>query len=195
EILAVVDWIGSEAVGEAVVPLRLRVVGALQRQIDRLAVLLLAFLVDLAMVDDVVLVDRPGPQESKKVMSLPGCDFRGSSGVDRGDPDVVDRALGVVLLAPLPDVSAVEPPVEAGHEVAPLKDLQLLLRALSEDLPVRPERSCDRRAAGQLHQAPSRETHGVPPRSRCTVPPPRARGKASAPRAQSSSQKSGKRRT
>ena len=177
EILPVVDRVRDVAVGEAVVLLGPRVVRALDRQVDRLAVLLLALLVDLPVVDDVVLVDRARPEEPEEVMTLLRGDLGRGGGVEGGDADVVDRDLGVVLLAPLLDVVAVEPLVVARDEVVPLQDLQLLLRALSEDLSVRAERGTHGGRSSDLQQLPSGDSHLVAPSRdrRVRRPSPRSR--------------------
>ena len=92
-------------------------------------------------------------------MTLLRRDLGGSGGVEGRDADVVDGDLGVVLLTPLLDVGAVEPLVVAGDEVVPLKELQLLLRALGEDLPPHPERGRDAGSPGDLEKLPSGDTH------------------------------------
>jgi hypothetical protein len=50
------------------------------------------------------------------------------AGTDPGDTDVVHGHFGVVLIAPLLDIFLVEPFVEGGDEVHPLKNFQSLLR-------------------------------------------------------------------
>jgi len=127
EVEAVIDGVGDEHVREPEVLLGLRVVGALDGEVDRLAVLLLALLVDLAVVDHVLFVGRPGPKEHEEIVALLRRDLCRGGGVDGRDADVVDDHLGIVLLAPLLDVLAVEPLVVVGDEVVPLEDPQRLL--------------------------------------------------------------------
>src|SRR5262249_24845809 len=152
EVLAVVDGVGRVAVAEAVVPLGPGIERALDRQFQRLAVPLLALLVDRAMVDDVVLVDRPGPWGVEEVVALLRGDLGGGDGVEAGGADVVDDDLGVVLLAPLLDVGAVEPNVIAGDEVIPLEDPQLLPAAQPVDAALDAERRADACGACELQQ-------------------------------------------
>ena len=86
EVLPVIDRVRGEAVGEAVVLLGAWVEGALDRQIDRLAVLLLALLVDLPVVDDVVLVDRAGSEEPEQVMPFFAETSEAAVGLSAGMP-------------------------------------------------------------------------------------------------------------
>ena len=129
QVLAVVDRIRHVAVREAEVLLRLRVVGAADREVDRLAELALALLVDLAVVDDVVLEDGRRTREHEQVVAL----LRGRLGLgtqwQRLERDPVDDHLDVVGLAPLLHVGVVEPVVVAQHEVVPLHDAQRARRA------------------------------------------------------------------
>src|SRR5262249_49625344 len=81
-----------------------------------------------AVVDHVLFVGRARPEEHEEVVTLLRRDFRGGRGVDGGDADVVDDHLGIVLLAPLLDVLAVEPLVVVWNEVVPLHNAYPLLR-------------------------------------------------------------------
>jgi hypothetical protein len=110
----------DEAVGESEIALGLRIVGALDREIDRLAMPLFAFGVDVVHVRDLVLVHRRRSEEQHQVMPLLRRNFRGCARLDQSEIDVVDDHLGVVLLSPFLGVSVVEPFVVSRHEVAPL---------------------------------------------------------------------------
>src|SRR5262249_24254954 len=125
----IVDRIGDEAVREGEVPLGLGVVGALDREIDRLAVFLLAFGIDVLHVDDLSLKYRRWRQEQHEVVTPLRRNFRRSAGFDQREVDVVDNHLSVVLLAPVLGVFVVEPLVVGRNEVAPLQDLQGLCGA------------------------------------------------------------------
>ncbi|MNN35075.1 hypothetical protein D3C81_1489130 [compost metagenome] len=80
------------------------------------------------MIDHLVLVHRWRRQEHEQVMSLLCRHFGRRARGQRGDADVVDHHLGIVLLAPLFHVGVVEPLVVARHEMVPLQDLQRALR-------------------------------------------------------------------
>src|SRR3989454_1522473 len=127
EVLAVVDRVRCEGRGERVVLLGLRVVRALDAQVDRFAELPLELLVDVLHVYRLLFEARRRPIEEEEVVALLGRDLGGGEGVDAGDPDVVAGHLGVVLLAPLDRVLLVEPLVVGGDEVDPLDDPELLL--------------------------------------------------------------------
>ncbi len=130
QVLAEIDRVRHETVGEAEVLLRLRVIRTLDRQLDRLAMLALAFLVDLAMVDDLLLVHWRRRQEHEQVVPFLRRYLGGGPRGQRGDPHVIDDDLGIVALAPFLHICVVEPLVIARHEVVPLEDLQGVLGCL-----------------------------------------------------------------
>jgi hypothetical protein len=134
QVRAVVDRVGDEAVGEGEVLLGLRVVGALDGEIDRLAVPLRALVVDLLHVDDLVLVNRGRRQEHHQVVPLLGRHLGSGTRGDQRQVDVVDRDRGIVLLAPFLDVFALEPGVIGRDEMAPLQDFQSVCSARRRDV-------------------------------------------------------------
>jgi len=170
QIDPVIHRIGNEAVGEAEVLLRPRVVGALDREVDRLAVLLRTLVVDLLVVDHLRLVTRCRPQEHEEIVTLLGRHLGGRARIDRWNPDVIDDHLRVVLLAPLPGICVVEPFVVGGHEVAPLENLQRVARRACrtrDDVRSHARRKSD--GTRGLHESAARHvasiflSHGIPP--------------------------------
>ncbi len=129
EIRAIVDGIGNEAVRESEVFLGLRIIGTLDRKIDRLAVLFLARGIDILHVDDLFFVDRRRREKHHQVVALLRRYFRRCARRDQAEVDVVDDYLGAIFGAPFLGVGVVEPLVVGGDEVTPLQDLQCLGRA------------------------------------------------------------------
>ena len=109
QILAIGHQRRQEGVAEAEILAGLGVVRALDREVGCLAVAPLALLVDLAMVDDLILVERGRRQQHEQVVALARLGLGGRAGRDVAEPDVVDDDLGVVLLAPGLDEALVEP--------------------------------------------------------------------------------------
>src|SRR4029450_3382037 len=67
--------------------------------------------------------------EEEYVVTFLGGHLGRRAGTDPGDTDVVHGHFGVVLIAPLLDIFLIEPFVEGGDEVHPLKNLQALFGA------------------------------------------------------------------
>src|SRR5215472_14614605 len=128
QVRAIIDGIRNVAVGEGEILLGPGIVGALDTEIDRLAIFLLALGVDILHVHHLILIDRRRSEEHHQVVALLRRHFRGSARGNEIEVDVVDDNLGIVLLAPVLGVLIVEPLVVSGHEVAPLQNFQGLRR-------------------------------------------------------------------
>jgi hypothetical protein len=126
EVLTVVHGVGGEGRRERVVLLRLRVVRALDAEVDRLAHLPLELLVDVRHVHRLLLERGRRPVEEEEVVPLLGGHLGGRARIDAGDADVVDGDIGVVLGSPLLDELLVEPLIVGRDEVDPLEDLERL---------------------------------------------------------------------
>src|SRR4029434_4158431 len=130
-----------------------RIVRALDGEIDGFAVLFFTLCIDVLHVHHLLLVERRRPVEEEYVVTFLGGHLGRRAGADSRDADVVDGQFGVVFFTPFLDIFLVEPFVEGGHEVYPLKNLQALFGAGA----VRPLRNNKGRA----------ETGGQCPGSRC----------------------------
>src|SRR5262245_60979380 len=152
QIRAVVDGVRHEAVGECEVGLGLRVIGALDSKIDRLAMPLLALGIHVVHGNYLVLEHRGRSQEQDEVMAPLCRDLGRRARFDERKIDVVDHHLRAVLLAPLLRVLAVEPLVVAGDEVAPLENLERLGRARGAHMEERAGGGGNAGGAGSNHE-------------------------------------------
>src|SRR5437868_7835518 len=126
-VLVPVARIRGVGIGEGKIFLGLRVIGGFVRQVDFFAVLALHLFIDVGHVDDLLLIRRRRREEHHQVMAFARLRFGSAAGRQVDQVDIVDRDIGVVLLAPVLGVGAVEPGVPGGDEVAPLQDLQCFL--------------------------------------------------------------------
>ena len=128
QVAAVVHRIRDVAVGKPEVFFRHRVVGALERNVERLAEFLFALDKDIAVIDDIVFIRGRWAQEHAQIVALILGDFGGGAALDAGHADIGDDDLCVVFVAPLFHESLVEPFIEGRHEVVPLHDLERAAR-------------------------------------------------------------------
>src|SRR5262249_11369994 len=147
---------------EAEVFLRLGVVGALDREVDRLAEFLLALGVDVLHVDELLFIRRRRPLEENEIVALLRRRLGGHAGGQAGDADVVDDHLRVVFLTPFFDVGLVDPLVECRYEVPPLEVLEGFFRRRAVAFPRqrqrRAETGADGARRGRLDEIASRPT-------------------------------------
>ena len=162
EVLAPVDGIRRKGRREAEVFLGFRIVGAFDREIDGLAVFLLALRVDIFHVDHLLLVERRRPVEEEYIVTFLCGHLGRRAGADPGDADVVHGHFRVVLIAPLLDIFLVEPLVEGGDEVHPLKNFQSFLRGSAVRAPRqnqgRTQSSSERPSRGRFNEIASGES-------------------------------------
>ena len=100
----------------------LGVVGALDGEVDRFAVLLFAFGVDILHIHHLLFIERRWPLEKEEVVAFLGRYLGRGARARAREADFIDGYFGIVFLAPLLDVSFVEPLVESRDEVHPLQN-------------------------------------------------------------------------
>ncbi len=156
--LEVVAWIGHVVVAEADPLARDRIVRRALAQVDDRPVRPLGVAYHVGHVEHLRLERARRRQKLKEVVTLLSRDLGVGACRQVRQGDVVHRNLDTLLRAPVLRV-LVEPGVVRGDEVAPLHDLERLLRALDQDGRTERDRRCG--GAGRGDELPP--IHPFPP--------------------------------